>query len=398
VLVPQLQEAKRQVIQSGSHFATIRIMQWLAIAAIEAGRLRLAYAESQAALDQIEQIGGYTLLQGYFAIVQAKGLYQWNRLQEARNMLQMAIHGAATWQHLDVLGWGYVELMQVELASGAWSAAQQALYEVEHIVQREGYGIYPSYLPLIRARLWLAQGQMKQASDWAESIVFPEGTWENLLYDAFAVVIAIYFAQRRWREALDLLEHWRDHLDRPANIAITITYLAQLLVARHQAGKAEHVPEIAERLFALTEPEGYLRVYLDEGEPMRQALQGLLAATSELAPSTTTYIAKLLAAFALEKPDALGVAPVAPTYTALSPALSPAQQPSPAADAFTAPLTRREQEVLFLLATGASNQNIAQTLVISLTTVKKHVSNLLGKLGAANRTQAIIQARNRSLL
>ena len=61
-------------------------------------------------------------------------------------------------------------------------------------------------------------------------------------------------------------------------------------------------------------------------------------------------------------------------------------------------LTRREQEVLRLLATGASNQDIAHTLVISLDTVKKHVSNLLGKLGASSRTQAIIQARARSLL
>jgi len=61
-------------------------------------------------------------------------------------------------------------------------------------------------------------------------------------------------------------------------------------------------------------------------------------------------------------------------------------------------LTRREQEVLHLLAAGASNQDIAQTLVISLDTVKKHVSNLLGKLGASSRTQAISQARARSLL
>jgi len=53
---------------------------------------------------------------------------------------------------------------------------------------------------------------------------------------------------------------------------------------------------------------------------------------------------------------------------------------------------------LRLLAAGASNQDIAHTLVISLDTVKKHVSNLLGKLGASNRAQAISQARARSLL
>jgi LuxR family maltose regulon positive regulatory protein len=62
------------------------------------------------------------------------------------------------------------------------------------------------------------------------------------------------------------------------------------------------------------------------------------------------------------------------------------------------PLTRREQEVLGLLVAGASNQEIAIHLVISLATVKKHVSNLLGKLGVDSRTQAIARARDWSLL
>ncbi|MBV9231241.1 MAG: response regulator transcription factor, partial [Chloroflexi bacterium] len=74
------------------------------------------------------------------------------------------------------------------------------------------------------------------------------------------------------------------------------------------------------------------------------------------------------------------------------------QQPSPPAPTPVASLTRRELEVLRLLAAGASNQDIAQTLVISLDTVKKHVRNLLSKLGASRRTQAVAQARARSLL
>jgi LuxR family maltose regulon positive regulatory protein len=142
----------------------------------------------------------------------------------------------------------------------------------------------------------------------------------------------------------------------------------------------------------LTEPEGYLRVYLDEGEPMRQALLALLTSHShkpELAPSTAAYLSQLLAAFEQEKQDA---SPPVMAATTGEPALASARQASAVS------LTRREQEVLRLLAAGASNQDIAHTLVISLDTVKKHVSNLLGKLGASNRTQAISQARARSLL
>ena len=62
------------------------------------------------------------------------------------------------------------------------------------------------------------------------------------------------------------------------------------------------------------------------------------------------------------------------------------------------PLTSRELEVLEMLAAGKSNQAIAGELVVTLDTVKKHVSHLLGKLGAANRTEAVTRARELGLI
>ena len=61
-------------------------------------------------------------------------------------------------------------------------------------------------------------------------------------------------------------------------------------------------------------------------------------------------------------------------------------------------LTAREREILVLLAAGTPNPRIAEELVVSLDTVKKHVSHLLGKLGAANRTEAVTRARQLNLL
>jgi LuxR family maltose regulon positive regulatory protein len=397
-LLPRLLEVKERVSRSASRYASIKVRQWLALAAVRSGQLRLAYEEGQAALNLIEQMKGFALLKGYFEIALAQVCYQWNRLEEARDLLRMVVHNAAAWQQLELLAWGYADLIQAELARRDRPAAQQALHEVEQLVQRERFGIYPGWLPTMQAHCWLAQGQLEAASNWAASVVFPEGAWEGRLYGAFPVVIRVYFAERRWREALDLLERWSGHLDRPANIEITIIFLAQSLVALHQSDKSEQARAIAARLFALTEPEGYLRVYLDEGEPMRQALLALLTSHSrqqELAPSTAAYISKLLAAFEYEKQDA---STSVVTATTPQPALSSARQASAVSFVPGVSLTRREQEVLHLLAAGASNQEIAQTLVISLDTVKKHVSNLLGKLGASSRTQAIIQARALSLL
>jgi LuxR family transcriptional regulator, maltose regulon positive regulatory protein len=407
-LVPRLLSAKEGVSPSGSLFANARVRQWLAMAAVEAGQLRLAYQESLAALELIEQMAGYALLKGYFEAAQVEVLYQWNRLEEARGRLQTVIQDAATWQQSDLLLSGSIALMKVELASGDLSAVQQALHEFEQLEEDQGFA--DQWLPAIRVRWWLAQGQVREASDWATGLVFPQGAWEASLYHTFPVVIRVYFAQQRWTEALELLERWSEHLDRPANIRITITYLAQLLVALHQADQRDQARVVAARLFALTEPEGYLRVYLDEGEPMRQALSALLAdahpgkdeAPAEDEPGSATvaiarpYVLRLLAAFEQEeqkKKNALHHSLAKTPH-----ASSVRGRVASASPALVEPLTEREQEVLRLLAAGASNQQIASALVIQVSTVKKHVSSLLSKLGVESRTQAVAQARTLSLL
>jgi DNA-binding CsgD family transcriptional regulator len=60
-------------------------------------------------------------------------------------------------------------------------------------------------------------------------------------------------------------------------------------------------------------------------------------------------------------------------------------------------LSQREVEVLRLLAGGRSNQQIADELVISINTVRRHVSNVFDKIGAENRAQAAVYARDHGL-
>lgn len=71
--------------------------------------------------------------------------------------------------------------------------------------------------------------------------------------------------------------------------------------------------------------------------------------------------------------------------------------PAPQEDAPIETLSPRERDVLQLMAHGASNQAVARTLIISPATAKKHVSNILRKLGARNRTQAVARARSLQL-
>jgi LuxR family maltose regulon positive regulatory protein len=120
---------------------------------------------------------------------------------------------------------------------------------------------------------------------------------------------------------------------------------------------------------------------------MERTLKAFLDALPGEAPDTSALphasIARLLAAFAQEKHDGWSS----------TPKVVPA-----ASSTLIEPLTRREREVLRHLADGASNQEIAAALAISLPTVKKHVSNLLGKLGVQSRTQAIAHTRESSPL
>jgi LuxR family maltose regulon positive regulatory protein len=129
-----------------------------------------------------------------------------------------------------------------------------------------------------------------------------------------------------------------------------------------------------ERALVLAAPEGYIRLIVDEGPPILSLLR--LAYRRGIVPE---YVATLLAAFGEQHTSNL----------------SP---PSPRSSVLAEPLTERERDVQRLLLEGASNREIARRLVLIVNTVKCHVYNLCGKLGAQSRTQAIIRARGLDLV
>jgi LuxR family transcriptional regulator, maltose regulon positive regulatory protein len=388
ILIPQLLEAKQQVMQAGDHLATVRVMRWLAFAYKRAGRLRLVHQECLEALTLLDQCSGRTAMAGYLHFRLAETYYAWNRLEEASSSLQQMLQIGHVWQQVDMQLIGYLLLTVVELAAGNPSGAQQALQEAEHLAQYKEFPNHQSWVAMVRVRWWLAQGALVAASDWAAQVVFDLNAWNPKRQEGFLMLVRVYLAQGWYTKAIAALERFSAHFNRPGDIAATIEFLALRVVALHHVGQRRHAHVVAARLLGLTEPDGYIRLYLDAGEPMRQVLQSLLHTPYDQdtcqTPVSVAYITQLLAAFAegLEARD-----------LRLADAL-PASSLKALASTLAEPLTRREQEVLRLLVAGASNQEIASQLVISLATVKKHVSNLLGKLGVDSRTQAIARARD----
>jgi LuxR family maltose regulon positive regulatory protein len=137
------------------------------------------------------------------------------------------------------------------------------------------------------------------------------------------------------------------------------------------------------RALTVAEPEGHIRVFVDEGEPMQQLLldyQGFIKRKIGGGVDTESlrflaYTDQLLAAFS--PPD-------------------PRDKAKP--ERLLEPLSKRERDILQLIATGRSNQEIAEILVIAISTVKSHINHLYGKLGTNRRTQAIAIARDLGLL
>jgi LuxR family maltose regulon positive regulatory protein len=147
-----------------------------------------------------------------------------------------------------------------------------------------------------------------------------------------------------------------------------------LITARVYQALSAPTPEEALVFLAealnLAQPEGYIRIFADEG--------GLLAPLLRKALSqgiTPEYAGRLLTIIEAEK-RRKGTLP--PKTSGL--------------------LSERELEVLRLLAVGSSNRQIAQKLFVSLSTAKTHVHNILEKLGAQNRSQAIARGRELKLI
>jgi LuxR family maltose regulon positive regulatory protein len=333
-------------------------------------------------------------------------LYEWNRLEETRPPLQGVIHDAVVWQHVALQTWSYRILAVVELAAGDLVAAHQALQEAERIAQQIGSMTHQSWVRSVRVRWWLAVGDLTRAGDWAAHVIFRQDAWEPHRAEELLALIRVYLARQQFAQAIETLERFSTHLDRPGDMAITIEFLSLSVVSLHQAGMSVQARTVAARLLALTEPEGHIRVYLDAGEAMKQILQSFLDAPQDEEHGSSTvsgsYVLTLLAAFEQEEIKhtlRIDGSPVRPQEQEALPQLPPLLPgPTSSAPAPMEPLTPQEQRVLRLLAEGLSNQEIAQALIVSLNTVKTHVKNLYSKLHVNSRTQASALARDLQLL
>jgi LuxR family maltose regulon positive regulatory protein len=354
------------------------------------GEVQRAHGDLDAALatyDQVLDTAGENRqkpLTGLAHVGLAQVLYERNELTAA---LDHATAGVALCRQLAVtwpLAIGLAVVARIRHAHGDAAGALEAMGEAGQVELSPQVITLLNPVPSQRARLLLAQGEVHAAAQWtAAAGIGPDDEPDYPREPAYLVLARVLLAQNGPGPALTLLQRLLDAAagqGRTGSI-IEIQALRALALAAH----GDH----ASALGALTEAlvlagrHRYVRVFADDGAPMH----ALLAQLSRAGPGPQTagrvdpdYLATLL--------RACGQADAAPAPTRAAAA------PPDLAE----PLTDRELDVLLLLAAGKSNQRIAHDLVVALDTVKKHVTHVLRKLGAANRTEAVARARQLGLI
>ena len=352
------------------------------------GQLGRAAALYQKALQRASERGDQSLpLVSIVDVGLSDLLRERNDLEGARQRAQRIVDDlerTQLWGMPTDLVLAYTTLARVRQAQGDLDDALAVLERAESAKQR--YSVFPEFGSVVdacRIRLWLARGSLDDAVSWADAREDRSESRALLVREREQIAIARVRTVQglmggggaRLKEASGLLSGLAASADAGGRRGRLIEILVLQSLVLHAQGDVDRALTVMERGLSFAEPEGYVRVFVDEGLPV-----AVLLGEAVHRGIAVEYASGLLAAFG-ELTGGEGAA----TEVLSSGGL-------------VEPLTRREHQVLQLICEGCSNQEIAEALVVTLSTVKKHSSNIYGKLGVSSRTQAIVRARELGLI
>jgi LuxR family maltose regulon positive regulatory protein len=296
---------------------------------------------------------------------------EWNDLDEAERLF---LRTDAICEQTRSILWRSEVCLGLAKVAWARSEFETAFDEVERALDfgnQAGLLIQVRYARAHQARFWLTAGQLALARRWADSSDLDpylpprhERIFEHLTF------VRLLIAEDQSSAALKILKAIGDAAREKGRTGDLIEVLALQALAYKQDGEHAEALDNLEQALAAGDQAGYVRIFVDEGEAIAPLLRHVSTRGAR-----RDYAQKLLAAIDGSEPP--------PSYSK-----------SETVDA----LSEREVEVLRLVSAGLPNRDIGQHLFISEKTVKKHLSNILGKLEATNRTQAVDQARRIGLL
>jgi LuxR family maltose regulon positive regulatory protein len=373
---------QRAAAERGDRYLTVRPAYDLGQVEQKLGRLEAALRAYREAVELASEAGRPLPLAGEPHIGIADVLYERGELAAA---LRHATEGIKLCRQLaftsQPVANGLATFARIRQAAGDPAGAWAAIGEAERVAlasPRVASLLNP--VPAERARLMLADDQTPKAARWAaERGLAAEDEPKYAQERDYLVLARLLLTEDQPDRALLLLDRLLTVATGQSRTGTVIEVrVLQALSLAVRGDNARALDALSEAL-RLGYSEDYQRVFVDEGAPMRDLLGKLVATRRDDLTVPGEYPLRLLDAFG--EPD-----------------VTIRRRPAVPQPGLPEPLTAREVDVLGLLAAGKSNQRIAEELVITLDTVKKHVSHVLDKLGAANRTEAVVRGRQLGLI
>ncbi|GCE17637.1 LuxR C-terminal-related transcriptional regulator [Dictyobacter kobayashii] len=309
-------------------------------------------------------------------------LYEWNELETAERHLVDGISLSKQWGNREYVVYGYAMLAAIKHVQGDKDGTLDMLQQAEEQALGQQLPIWVT--PLVstyKVRLLLMQQEVDAANDLAQRSFL--GEFENV------TLARIHIALKHSKKALDLLDSQLSLLESTGQTRMLLESRMLMSLAYFKQGLVSQSLQMLQDTLLSTQEEGYIRLFVDEGQPMQCLLLKLFNSqqkgrTIPHGNMIWQYIEKLLCAFGkpFEKNS------ISEQSNALRTSFS---------DVGIEPLSRREIEVIRYVASGLSNDEIAQSMVVAKSTVQWHIKNIYGKLHIHNRALIVVRARELGL-
>ena len=392
--VRTLEEIAQDSQTTGNLMLAVLVYSNLAELSKKLGQLHQAEAYYQQALDLATHDQGRRLPVACRPLAGMGDLRrEWNDLKAAEQYLTESIALSQYWMRAGFIYFA-IPLTRVKLAQGEWDEAQKIIDRARKAAVEFSITRIDDYMvEMYQAWLWVRQGNLGEAARWVErfqikeSIVQPPDSVAeayNLIhirkYEQI-ILARLHLAQNKPGEALCLLEALQPKFEKIGRMVQVIEIKILQALALNALGKMDEALAELGGALTLAEPEGYIRLFLDEGHPIQLLLQKIKVGDLKL----KAYVQKLIAAFAAE--------------TKSSPEqLSIVTGEQPRQPVWVEPLSQREREVLDFLPGTLSADEIADRLFVSVHTVRSHIKSIYSKLDAHTRLEAVEKAKALKLL
>jgi LuxR family maltose regulon positive regulatory protein len=401
-----LQEAVRVSQLAGNVMNAVLAQCHLAELAMMKGELRRAKSLYEQALAAgVDEQGHPIPVAGVALTGLGQLLLEWNELDAAQAHLEQGITLTSRWGEAGTIS-GYGMLACAKQASGDYEGACELLDKAEQLALRfDAMVIDDIGVALRRTQLSLAQGNIQEAWNWAQQRGLerdPGAIGQELVgvgpsfirryvraaeYIAFSRLLMAHGreqprrARACFQEAEALLTVLLDWAETEGRAGIMVQVLALRAIALRELGHADAALSCLDRALSLAEPEGYVRSFVQEGQPMADLLR--LAVPRGMSPAHVRRLLSVLESDGEIAPN--GGFPAQAGHTL---------REQPLID----PLSDREMEVLRFLPSSLSSTEIADQLIISVNTVRSHIRSIYSKLDVHSRYEAIGRAQELNLI